>query len=235
MIQEIYRRYGKHGAAITANVISYGGRGAAGEIGKALNFSPSIIDRFSHLFASGDFPHTLELESQNRTSSGFREEPSTHAGFHQTVSTQFMDCRGISGSIPGGSGSLSRERAAVPLCRWRTPSQCQGVCVRCPNRTRTEYEYRHREGGLVRPRRGRLRHGPAPAASTRRASPPSGRRSCPARWRNATASPAGDQTGEKECPSSVTRRTSLPDASRIATSVPKARSSSPRSSCPSGE
>jgi error-prone DNA polymerase len=64
VIQEIYRRYGKHGAAMTANVISYRGRNAAREIGKALNFAPSIIDRFSHLFASGDFPHTLELESQ---------------------------------------------------------------------------------------------------------------------------------------------------------------------------
>jgi error-prone DNA polymerase len=64
VIQEIYRRYGKHGAAMTANVISYRGRSAAREIGKALNLSPSIIDRFSHLFASGDFPHTLELESQ---------------------------------------------------------------------------------------------------------------------------------------------------------------------------
>src|SRR6267378_1331389 len=46
------------------SVVSYRGRSAAREIGKALNFSPSIIDRFSHLFASGDFPHTLELESQ---------------------------------------------------------------------------------------------------------------------------------------------------------------------------
>jgi error-prone DNA polymerase len=64
VIQEIYHRYGKHGAAMTANVVSYRGRSAAREIGKALNFSPSIIDRFSHLFASGDFPHTMELEAQ---------------------------------------------------------------------------------------------------------------------------------------------------------------------------
>src|SRR5881396_3605288 len=64
VIQEIYRRYGKHGAAMTANVITYRGRSAAREIGKALNFLPSIIDRFSHLFANGDFPHTMELESQ---------------------------------------------------------------------------------------------------------------------------------------------------------------------------
>jgi len=64
VIQEIYRRYGKHGAAMTANVISYRGRSAAREIGKALNFSSSVLDRFSHLFANGDFPHTLDLASQ---------------------------------------------------------------------------------------------------------------------------------------------------------------------------
>jgi len=64
VIQEVYRRYGRHGAAMTANVISYRGRSAAREIGKALNFSPGILDRFSHLFANGDFPHTLDLTSQ---------------------------------------------------------------------------------------------------------------------------------------------------------------------------
>src|SRR5437667_4708921 len=53
VIQEIYRRYGKHGAAMTANVISYRGRSAAREIGKALNFSRSILDRLSHLLPSG--------------------------------------------------------------------------------------------------------------------------------------------------------------------------------------
>jgi error-prone DNA polymerase len=64
VIQEVYRRYGKQGAAMTANVITYRGRSAAREIGKALNFSPNILDRFSHLFASGDFPHTLDLRAQ---------------------------------------------------------------------------------------------------------------------------------------------------------------------------
>src|SRR5689334_21536057 len=64
VIQEIYRRYGKHGAAMTANVITYRGRSAAREIGKALNFSASVLDRFSHLFTNGDFPHTMDLEAQ---------------------------------------------------------------------------------------------------------------------------------------------------------------------------
>jgi len=75
VIQEIYRRYGKHGAAMTANVITYRGRSAAREIGKALNFSPSILDRFSHLFASGDFPHTLDLQSQIEQAGLPKEHP----------------------------------------------------------------------------------------------------------------------------------------------------------------
>ena len=72
MIQEVYRRYGKHGAAMTANVITYRGRSAMREIGKALNFPPDVLDRFSRLFANGDFPHTLELAGAARAGRAFR-------------------------------------------------------------------------------------------------------------------------------------------------------------------
>ncbi|HEY0370126.1 MAG TPA: PHP domain-containing protein, partial [Chthoniobacterales bacterium] len=75
VIQEVYRRYGKHGAAMTANVITYRGRSAAREIGKALNFSPGILDRFSHLFANGDFPHTMDLPAQIEQAGLPREHP----------------------------------------------------------------------------------------------------------------------------------------------------------------
>jgi error-prone DNA polymerase len=64
VIQEVYRRFGKHGAAMTANVISFRGRSAMREIGKALNFSAESIGRFSALFANGNFPHTLDLPAQ---------------------------------------------------------------------------------------------------------------------------------------------------------------------------
>jgi error-prone DNA polymerase len=64
VIQVVYQRYGKHGAAMTANVITYRGRSAAREIGKALNFQGDILDRFSSLFANGDFPHTMDLPAQ---------------------------------------------------------------------------------------------------------------------------------------------------------------------------
>jgi error-prone DNA polymerase len=74
-IQEVYRRYGRHGAAMTANVITYRGRSAAREIGKALNLPPSVLERFSHLFAHGDFPHTLDLTAQMAQAGLPREHP----------------------------------------------------------------------------------------------------------------------------------------------------------------
>src|SRR4029077_15342513 len=64
VIQEVYRRYGRLGAAMTANVITFRGRSAMRETGKALNLPEDIMDRFSRLYASGDFPHTLETCDQ---------------------------------------------------------------------------------------------------------------------------------------------------------------------------
>ena len=75
VIQEVYRRYGQHGAAMTANVISYRGRSAAREIGKALNVSNDVLDRFSHLFANGDFPHTMDLRAQMEQAGWPRAHP----------------------------------------------------------------------------------------------------------------------------------------------------------------
>jgi error-prone DNA polymerase len=49
VIQHVYERYGKHGAAMTANVITYRGRSAAREVGKVLGFEASTLDRVSSL------------------------------------------------------------------------------------------------------------------------------------------------------------------------------------------
>jgi error-prone DNA polymerase len=48
-IQYVYDRYGKLGAAMTANVITYRGRSAAREAGKVLGFDQESIDRLSKL------------------------------------------------------------------------------------------------------------------------------------------------------------------------------------------
>lgn len=79
VIQEVYRRYGRHGAAMTANVITFRGRSAMREIGKALEFPEESLQRFSSLFANGDFPHTLGLESQLARSGITRSHPQARA------------------------------------------------------------------------------------------------------------------------------------------------------------
>jgi len=48
-IQYVYQRYGELGAAMTANVISYRGRSAAREVGKALGFDAESLGRLSGL------------------------------------------------------------------------------------------------------------------------------------------------------------------------------------------
>jgi len=47
VIQYVYRRYGRHGAAMTANVITYRDRSATREVGKAFGFSPAQVDRLA--------------------------------------------------------------------------------------------------------------------------------------------------------------------------------------------
>ncbi len=48
-IQYVYQRYGELGAAMTANVITYRGRSAAREVGKALGFDAESLRRLSGL------------------------------------------------------------------------------------------------------------------------------------------------------------------------------------------
>jgi len=54
-IQYVYERYGQLGAAMTANVITYRGRSAAREIGKALSFDPETLDRLASLVGAWEY------------------------------------------------------------------------------------------------------------------------------------------------------------------------------------
>jgi error-prone DNA polymerase len=64
VLQRVYELYAPRGAAMTANVITYRGRSTVREIGKVLGFGDDAIERFSGLYANGDFPETLELQDQ---------------------------------------------------------------------------------------------------------------------------------------------------------------------------
>ena len=49
VLQYVYDRYGRCGAAMTATVITYRGRSAVREVGKVLGFPPETLDRLSRL------------------------------------------------------------------------------------------------------------------------------------------------------------------------------------------
>ena len=55
VIQHVYEKYGKHGAAMTANVITYRGKSAAREVGKALGFDVSQVDRLAKVMNHFEF------------------------------------------------------------------------------------------------------------------------------------------------------------------------------------
>jgi error-prone DNA polymerase len=61
-IQYVYERYGKLGAAMTANVITYRGRSAAREVGKVLDFDDETLARLSALV------HTWEWKDPSDSS-----------------------------------------------------------------------------------------------------------------------------------------------------------------------
>lgn len=79
VIQEVYRRYSRRGAAMTANVITYRGRSAIREVGKVLNLPEEAMGRFSKLYAHGDFPHTLELQQHLEKAGIPRKHPRAEA------------------------------------------------------------------------------------------------------------------------------------------------------------
>ncbi|HKB70024.1 MAG TPA: error-prone DNA polymerase [Thermoanaerobaculia bacterium] len=60
VIQHVYRTYGAHGAAMTANVITYRDRSAAREVGKALGFSAEEQERLSAQLAGWSFGEIQE-------------------------------------------------------------------------------------------------------------------------------------------------------------------------------
>ena len=99
VIQEVYRRYGKHGAAMTANVITYRGRSAAREIGKALNFSPISRSLLASVCQWRFSPHA---RSAGADAAG-RILPTIRArAAHLSCIGRSMDCRAILASTPAG-------------------------------------------------------------------------------------------------------------------------------------
>jgi error-prone DNA polymerase len=73
-IQYVYQRFGKLGAAMTANVITYRGRSAAREIGKALGFEVTTIERLTGLMRAWEWKDPKDTTARQFQEAGFNLE-----------------------------------------------------------------------------------------------------------------------------------------------------------------
>jgi error-prone DNA polymerase len=70
VIQHIYAKYGRLGAAMTANVITYRSRSATRELGKVLGFDPALVDRLSKLMNRFEYTDSSETLARHLRDAG---------------------------------------------------------------------------------------------------------------------------------------------------------------------
>jgi error-prone DNA polymerase len=100
-IQYVYERYGKLGAAMTANVITYRGRSAAREIGKALSFNPETLSRLTSLVSAWEYKDANDtLARQFRDAGLDMQHPQIRKFFELCL--QFQDLPRHLGQHSGG-------------------------------------------------------------------------------------------------------------------------------------
>src|SRR5215831_10851777 len=88
-IQYVYERYGKLGAAMTANVITYRGRSAAREVGKVLGFDEETLGRLASLVSSWEYKDPGDtLERQFRDAGFDLQQPRIRKFFELCVAVQ---------------------------------------------------------------------------------------------------------------------------------------------------
>jgi error-prone DNA polymerase len=88
-IQYVYERYGKLGAAMTANVITYRGKSAAREMGKALSFDPETLARLAALVSAWEYKDSNDTMERHFHDAGFDlQHPKIRKFFELCVQVQ---------------------------------------------------------------------------------------------------------------------------------------------------
>ena len=120
-IQYVYQRYGELGAAMTANVITYRGKSAAREVGKALGFDPESLGRLSGLVSQWEWRGKTDTLAHSFQNAGFDLEHPRIAKYLE-LSMRIQDLPRHLGQHSGGmvicQGELNKivpiERASMP-------------------------------------------------------------------------------------------------------------------------
>ncbi len=110
-IQFVYEKFGKLGAAMTANVITYRGRSAAREVGKALGFEITTLEKLAGLV------HTFEWKDPKDTS----ERQFRDAGFdmHNPRVRKFFELYRMAQDLPR---HLGQHSGGMVICQGQLDS-----------------------------------------------------------------------------------------------------------------
>jgi error-prone DNA polymerase len=123
VIQHVYEKYGKHGAAMTANVITYRGRSAAREVGKALSLDTAQIDRLAKVMNHFEWVDPKETLDRNLRDAGIDGQ---HPGIQRfgELWTRIQDLPRHLGQHSGGMVICQgRLDAVVPLENASMPNR----------------------------------------------------------------------------------------------------------------
>ena len=120
-IQYVYQRYGQLGAAMTANVITYRGKSAAREVGKALGFDAGSREKLAGLVSQFEWKGGSDTMRGNFAAAGFNVKNSRIAKYLE-LCLRMQDLPRHLGQHSGGivicKGILSKivalERASMP-------------------------------------------------------------------------------------------------------------------------
>jgi error-prone DNA polymerase len=121
VIQHIYEKYGELGAAMTANVITYRGRSAAREVGKALGFEEEQLARLSSLVGHWEWRGENDTMASHFAQAGF-DARHPRIAHYLDLCMRMQDLPRHLGQHSGGmvicAGMLNRvvpiERASMP-------------------------------------------------------------------------------------------------------------------------
>ena len=124
VIQYVYERYGRHGAAMTANVITYRGRSAAREVGKALGLPADLIERLSQLVSNWEYTRSRRYAARASGRGRLRSRRSAHPALRAIVEghpgppAPSRPAFGWHGDLPGDGST-----------RWcrSSPRRCPGA------------------------------------------------------------------------------------------------------------
>jgi len=100
-IQYVYTRYGQLGAAMTANVITYRGKSAAREVGKALGFDPETLGKLTRLVSAWEWRGPNDTLEHQFRSAGF-DSHHPRIAKHLELCTRIQDLPRHLGQHSGG-------------------------------------------------------------------------------------------------------------------------------------